>query len=101
MGIQSIPKPKGPEPKARCPRCKRPVAMMARGACVYCGVTLGTGGDPASAGAGPAMPPELIIAFDPSLRAKRGGGDKWLIRVLALTIVGFVIGIIAWLSQSR
>lgn len=68
-------------PKATCPGCKRPVALLKSGRCVYCGADLG---GPAQALA-PAskLPAELLIALEPRPKAA-SSGSIWFRRILAL-----------------
>src|SRR5206468_9322321 len=40
MGIKGITPPPGPTPKALCPSCHRPVALLKAGKCVYCGAII-------------------------------------------------------------
>jgi len=82
MGIKGITPPPGPTPKALCPSCHRPVALLKAGKCVYCGAI--------SPGLVPALPatpkgtlpteiplPELMVADDMQNRA------KWARRIIA------------------
>jgi hypothetical protein len=82
MGIKGITPPPGPAPKALCPSCHRPVALLKAGKCVYCGATI--------PGLVPALPtgpkgslpteiplPELMVADDMQNRA------KWARRIIA------------------
>jgi hypothetical protein len=40
MGIRAVSLPPRPEPKATCPSCKRPIALLRTGKCIYCGANV-------------------------------------------------------------
>jgi hypothetical protein len=82
MGIKGVSPPPGPAPKALCPSCHRPVALLKAGKCVYCGATIPGLAPAAAAISKGTLPselalPELMIAGDMENRA------KWARRIIA------------------
>lgn len=86
-----------PQPKARCPHCARPVALLRRTHCIYCGKTLGAfdaklpepSGEAALAIA-QVMLEQGTPASDPARR--------WMMRVVAMGVgVGWCL---AWSGCS-
>jgi hypothetical protein len=84
------------------------MAVLGRGACVYCGAVVEVAGassatKPAVPGAAPvsAVPPELLIALDPSLQPGRSAGERWLVRIVALGLAALVIGVVAMFTLAK
>ena len=90
MGISGVaPRPK-PVPKATCPGCRRPVALLKSDRCVYCGATTGSATVAAPAS---KLPAELLIALEPRANAV-STRSIWLRRVLALGGAGLLTALI-------
>ena len=96
MGIRGVsPLPK-PVPRAICPGCRRPVALLRSERCVYCGAPTGGGGALAAPSAGvPAskLPAQLLIALEPRASAI-STRSIWLRRVLALGAAGLLTALV-------
>jgi hypothetical protein len=78
-------------PKATCPGCKRPVALLKSARCVYCGTALGgQGAAPAPAS---KLPAEVLIALEPRQR-DTARGSVWFRRILALAGAGLLTALV-------
>ena len=78
-------------PKATCPGCRRPVALLKSARCVYCGTALG--GPSVPAGPASKLPAEALIALEPRARSD-STGSLWLRRVLALGVAGLLTALV-------
>jgi len=70
-----------PAPRALCPSCGRPVALLRAGACLYCGAAMTPTGpalEPAS-----KIPPQMLVLLEPRARTP-DVGRRWLMRVGAI-----------------
>lgn len=81
MGIRSVPERIRPAPKAACPRCRRPVAVIKAGRCSYCGAVLDL--VLATRTPAPTLPPEALIALEPRGSAA-SSRTAWIRRMVAL-----------------
>ena len=83
------------QPKERCTRCKRPIAVLKGGTCIYCGQRVGGQDAPATPKAGGELPPEVLLALA-SKPGQTGGGGKWTRRLVAAGItmvaLAFLVG---------
>ena len=86
------------------------MAVLGRGACVYCGAVVeavGASVPDAAKSAVPealparSVPPELLIAFDPSLQPVRSAGERWLVRIVALGLAALFIGVVAMFTLAK
>lgn len=80
MGIQGVAASIKPAPKATCPRCRRPVAVLKSGRCSYCGAVF----DAARPAAEVPAHPEVLIALDPQAAGRSSPRAVWLRRLIAL-----------------
>ena len=88
MGIQSVSTHSKPAPKATCPKCGRPVAVVKSGRCSYCGTW--TGELLANPAPMSSLPPEVLLALEaPAGRSSRGA--VWGRRLLSLGVLGIVM----------
>jgi hypothetical protein len=91
MGIQGVPARIKPAPKATCPRCRRPVAVLKSGRCSYCGAIL----DPSRPAAEVPAHPEALIALDPQATVRTSPRIVWLRRMAAMGAVSALVGLFA------
>lgn len=91
VGIRGVTSSPRPAPKATCPRCGRPVALLRSARCVYCGAETGT--PEAVAASGPRLPPEALIALEPRAH-EVSSRSVWLRRVIALGGAGLVVALV-------
>jgi len=90
MGIHAVAKAPRPEPKATCPSCHRPVAMMKSGKCLYCGQPLP--GALQVVETRPGLPPELMFALQPRT-SQITPRTKWIRRAIAMGISSLLVGL--------
>jgi hypothetical protein len=91
MGISGVaPRPK-PVPKATCPGCQRPVALLKSDRCLYCGAS--TGGAAVAAAPTSKLPAELLIALEPRASTVTTR-TIWLRRVFALGGAGLLTALV-------
>jgi len=88
MGIRAVaqqaPEP-GPEPKAVCASCGRPMAVLKATTCVYCGATNPEGLPEAAVGStDKAMPPEMFLLMSAPREQGLSRRRIWTRRILAL-----------------
>lgn len=88
MGIRAVahqaPEP-GPEPKALCAACGRPMAVLKATTCVYCGAANPEGLPEAAAGSiARAMPPEMLLMTSAPREQGLSRRRLWTRRILAL-----------------
>jgi hypothetical protein len=91
MGIRALAAPPRPEPKASCPSCGRPLAVIASGKCIYCGSAMP--GVLAVVPPKSKIPAELLVQLEPrgEVRSTR---EKWLVRIVVFGIsTGLVVAI--------
>lgn len=91
MGISGVSPHRRLAPKATCPGCKRPAALLKSGRCVYCGADLGTQAQtlaPAS-----KLPAELLIALEPRPKTV-SSGSVWFRRIIALGGAGLITALV-------
>jgi len=91
VGIQRIAASNKPAPKATCPRCRRPVAVLRSGRCSYCGAVL----DPSRPAAEIPSHPEALIALDPRAVSERSPRMVWIRRLMALGAASALAGLFA------
>ncbi len=91
MAIHGSALPPGPKPKAACPRCGRPVAVLKSGKCFYCGVEIP--GSPPPAQSKVALPPDLLLAFAPRA-ASVSTGSQWIRRMIAFGATALLLAAI-------
>jgi hypothetical protein len=89
MGIHAVARMPAPEPKATCPSCHRPVAMMKSGTCVYCGHRIS---DAEVEAPKAGLPPELMFELQPRA-AKISTGTRWIRRVIALGLSSLLVAV--------
>ena len=93
MGIRGVAGQPKPVPRATCPGCGRPVALLKSEQCLYCGApTVAVPGlAPSRATESPRakLPVELLIALEPRKRTV-SSRSIWLRRVLALGAAGLL-----------
>jgi len=97
MGISGVSSHLKPVPKATCPGCRRPVALLKSDRCVYCGTAIG--GPPSPAAPGSRLPAEALIALEPRARTV-SSGKVWLRRVLALGGAGLLVALVIGLCMK-
>src|SRR5258706_1957019 len=84
MGIQTIPPPDHAVPKALCPKCHRPIAMVRTGKCAYCGEVVPGLSKARALGAPDPTPPDFL-GVDIEGMIPKGGRSR-----LVWQIMGFV-----------
>jgi hypothetical protein len=91
MGIQGISRQPANEPKASCPSCRRPVAVLKTGRCSYCGAPLP--GALHVVGSTPGLPPELLLSLQPRTPqvSKR---TRWIRRLIGLGVASLLVAAI-------
>jgi len=98
MGIHGIAQPPRPEPKATCPRCRRPVAVLKTGKCSYCQAEIP--GSAVQTQVKAALPPELLLAFEPRA-VTVSTRSKWIRRAIALGVAALLVaGVMALCMKS-
>lgn len=93
MGIHAVsrqPSPT-PEPKATCPSCHRPIAVLKSGKCLYCGNAIRGALHVVEGKAG--LPVELQFALQPR-EGKLSNRAKWIRRIIALGVSSLIVALI-------
>ncbi len=83
MAIHRVAPAPRPAPKATCPTCHRPVAVLKRGKCLYCGTEIP--GLASGARSEHTRPPDLLIAFPPRA-ASVPDRSRWVRGLIALGV---------------
>jgi hypothetical protein len=88
MRLEAASRGRSPAPKAICPGCGRPIAMLKAGQCLYCGKRVGGAVVPVSDGERMRAMAEAMLL---PRRVSGGQGRKWAIRLGAVAISAFVV----------
>jgi hypothetical protein len=88
MAIHSISRPPAPEPKATCPTCHRPVALLKSGKCIYCGAPLPGALHLVEPWRG--LPPDVLLSLQPRT-AEVSIRTRWIRRMIAFGVSSLLV----------
>jgi hypothetical protein len=91
MGTHGISLLPPPEPKATCPSCHRPVAVLKSGRCLYCSAPIPGALHVVEPGRG--MPPDVLLSIQPRA-AEVSSRTRWIRRMIAFGVASMLVGAI-------